>query len=60
MIRGMEHLSCEDWLRELGLFTPSSFSSGEEKAPGRLNSTLQVNKGGLEERASLSGCAVIG
>lgn len=34
--------------------------SGEEKAPGRLNSTLQVNKGGLEERASLSGCAVIG
>jgi len=29
MIRGLEHLSCEDSLRELGLF-----QLGEEKAPG--------------------------
>ena len=43
MIQGMEHLSYEDSLRELGLFTI-------EKAPGRPKSSLSVSKGELYER----------
>ena len=41
MIQGMEHLSCENRLRELGLF------SLEER---RLQGDLSVFKGGLQER----------
>ena len=40
MIRGLEHLSYEERLRELGLFSL-------EKAPGRPYSSLPVLKGGL-------------
>ena len=40
MIRGLEHLCCEDRLRELGLFSL-------EKAPGKPYSSLPVLKGGL-------------
>ena len=40
MIQGMEQLSYEDRLRELGLFSL-------EKAPGRPDSSLSVSKGGL-------------
>ena len=39
MLRGLEHLSCEDRLR-VGVVQP-----GEEKAPGRPYSSLQVSKG---------------
>jgi len=39
MTRGLEHLSSEGRLRELGL--------GEEKAVGRLCNSLSVPEGGL-------------
>jgi len=44
MIRGLEHLSCEERLR-VGAVQP-----GEEKAPGRPYCGLSVLKGGLQER----------
>jgi len=44
MIRGLEPVSCEEMLRELGLF-----SLGEEKAPGRPYSSLSVHENGLQE-----------
>jgi len=44
MIRGLGHLSCEERLRELGLF-----SLEEEKAPGRPYCSLPVPEGGLQE-----------
>ena len=43
MIRGLEHLCCEDRLRELGWFSL-------EKAPVRPCCSLPVLKGGLQER----------
>ena len=45
MIRGMEQLSYEERLRELGVFQP-----GEEKALGRPYCGLSVLKVGLQER----------
>ena len=44
MIRGMEHLSCEERLRELGAVQP-----GEEKAAGRPYSSLPVPEGALQD-----------
>jgi len=41
MIRGLEHLSCEERLRPLGS------QPGEKKALGRPCSTLSIFKGGL-------------
>jgi len=43
IIRGMKHLSSEEGLRELGLFSL-------EKAPGRPDCSLSVLKGGLQKR----------
>jgi len=43
MIQELEHLSCEERLRE-------ALWPGEEKAPGRPYCSLPVLKGGLEER----------
>ena len=54
MLRGLEHLSYEDRLRELGLF------SLEKRRP---HCSLPVFEGGLKEsweRDSLSGSIVIG
>jgi len=42
MIQGLEQLSYEDRLTELGLF-----SIGRGRAPGRPESGLLVSKGGL-------------
>jgi len=58
MIRGREHLSYEERLRELGLFQP-----GEEKAAGRPYCSLPVAwKGPARklERDFLQGHKVIG
>ena len=56
MIGGLEHLSCEDRLRELGWF-----SLEKEKAPGRPYCSLPVPKGDLQpERGFLQGHVVIG
>jgi len=43
MIKGMEHLPCEDRLRELGLLRL-------EKTLGRPDNGLSVSKGKLQER----------
>lgn len=43
MIKGLEELSCDERLREVGLFS-------QEKAPGRPSSRLSV-KGAYEKRA---------
>jgi len=45
MIRGLEHLSFEERLKELGLFKP-----GEGKAAGRSYCSLSEIKGGLQDR----------
>ncbi|GAB0195516.1 mitochondrial enolase superfamily member 1 [Grus japonensis] len=45
LIRGMEHLSYEDRLRELGLF-----GLEKRKLLGRSNCSLPVPEGGLQER----------
>ena len=53
MIQGMEHLSYEDRLRELGLFSM-------EKALGRPEGGFQCLKGSKRRRQSLAGSAVTG
>lgn len=44
MIRGMEHLPCEERLMELGLFQP-----GKERVPGTSYCSLSIVKEGLQE-----------
>jgi len=43
MIQGMEHLLCEDKLREVGILSL-------KKTLGRPDSSLPICKGGFEER----------
>jgi len=49
MIEGLEHLSCDKRLRELGLFTL-------EKAPGSPYCSLPVPEGGLWENIFSRAC----